>query len=141
MRSQKAQCQAPPDNPETGDTYEYHSRERRSCAGQQNSARSIEHQRVHRRHSSSSSASRYIRVYTSDADSTNPISMEEECEYGGRVLLHAVSRWSRSPGCCGYISWCVFLVSVGFRFFSLSVLRAHTADCKYEATLPHVPLS
>ena len=22
----------------------------------------------------------------------------------GRVSLHAVSRWSRSPGCCGYIS-------------------------------------
>ena len=34
MRSRKAQCQAPPDNPETGDTYEYHGRERRSCAGQ-----------------------------------------------------------------------------------------------------------
>ena len=29
----------------------------------------------------------------------------------GRVSLHAVSRWSRSSGCCGYISWCVFLVS------------------------------
>ena len=34
MRSRKAQCQAPPDKPETGDTDEYHSRERRSCAGQ-----------------------------------------------------------------------------------------------------------
>ena len=37
MRPRKAQCQAPPDNPETGDTY--HSRESRSCAGEQ-----IEHQ-------------------------------------------------------------------------------------------------
>ena len=37
MRSRKAQCQAPPDNPETGDTY--HSRESRSCAGEK-----IEHQ-------------------------------------------------------------------------------------------------
>ena len=37
MRSRKAQCQAPPDNPETGDTY--HSRERTSCAGEK-----IEHQ-------------------------------------------------------------------------------------------------
>ena len=34
-----------------------------------------------------------------------------------RVSLHAVSRWSRSPGCCGYISWCVFLVSGGISFF------------------------
>ena len=59
----------------------------------------------------------------------------------GRVSLHAVSRWSRSPGCCGYISWCVFLVSGGISFFfSFSLLRTHTAYCKYEATLPHVPL-
>ena len=35
----------------------------------------------------------------------------------GRISLHAVSRWSRSPGCCGYISWCVFLVSRGISFF------------------------
>ena len=59
----------------------------------------------------------------------------------GRVSLHAVSRWSRSPGCCGYISWCVILVSGGISFsFSFSLLRTHTAYCKYEATLPHVPL-
>ena len=31
--------------------------------------------------------------------------------------MHAVSRWSRSPGCCGYISWCVFLVFGGIRGF------------------------
>ena len=37
MRSRKAQYQATPDNPETGDTY--HSRESRSCAGEK-----IEHQ-------------------------------------------------------------------------------------------------
>ena len=47
MRSRKAQCQAPPDNPETGDTY--HSRESRSCAGEK-----IEHQNEYKRHSSSS---------------------------------------------------------------------------------------
>ena len=76
MRSRNAQCQAPPDNPETEDTYDYHSRERRSCAGQK-----IEHQNVHRRRSGSS-ASMYIRVYTSEADSTNPGCMEEACEYG-----------------------------------------------------------
>ena len=43
---------------------------------------SIEHKNVHRRRSSSSSASIYIRVYTSEADFTNPVSMEEECENG-----------------------------------------------------------
>ena len=41
--SRKAQCQAPPDNPETGDTY--HSTER-SCAGEK-----IEHQNVYKRNS------------------------------------------------------------------------------------------
>ena len=30
-----------------------------------------------------------------------------------RVSLNAVSRWSRSLGRCGYIWWCVFLVSGG----------------------------
>ena len=45
MRSPKAQCQAPPDNPETGDTYR--SRER-NCTGEK-----IEHQNVYKRHSSS----------------------------------------------------------------------------------------
>ena len=35
-----------------------------------------------------------------------------------------------------WISWCVLSV-VGFRFFSL---RTHTACCKYEAALPHLPL-
>ena len=35
----------------------------------------------------------------------------------GRVSLHAVSRWSRSPGCCGYISWCVFVAFGGISFF------------------------
>ena len=60
----------------------------------------------------------------------------------GRVSLHAVSRWSRSPGCCGYILRCVFLVSGGISiFFSFSLLRTHTVFyCKYEATLPQVPL-
>ena len=34
-----------------------------------------------------------------------------------------------------------FYCLVGFRvFFSFSLLRRHTAYCKYEATLPHVPL-
>ena len=40
MRSRKAQRQTPPDNSETGDICEYHSRER-SCAGEK-----IQHQNV-----------------------------------------------------------------------------------------------
>ena len=45
----------------------------------------------------------------------------------GRVSLHAVSRWSRSPGCCGYISWHVFLVSgrISFFFFVFFTSNAH----------------
>ena len=46
MRSRKAQCQAPQDNPETGDTYHIESR---SCAGEK-----IEHQNEYKRHRSSS---------------------------------------------------------------------------------------
>ena len=67
---------------------------------------SIEHQNVNSRRSSSSSASVYIRVYTSETDFHKP------GIYGGRVRVRATegARWSRSPGCCGYISWCVCLV-------------------------------
>ena len=86
MCSRKDQCQAPPDNPETDDTYEYHSRERRSCAGQK-IVPGIEHQNVHRRRSSSSSASIYIRVYTSEADFHKPEI------YGGRVRVWA-TEWA-----------------------------------------------
>ena len=56
MRSRKAQCQAPPDRPETGNAYMYiysgvyHRRgSGRSCAGEK-----IEHQNEHKRRSSSS---------------------------------------------------------------------------------------
>ena len=60
----------------------------------------------------------------------------------GRVSLHAVSRWSRSPGCCGYNSWCIFLVSGGISFFfSFSLLRTYTAYCKYEASLIYLSTS
>ena len=45
---------------------------------------SIELQNVHRRRSSSSSASKYIRVYTSDADFHKPEI------YGGRVRVWAI---------------------------------------------------
>ena len=56
-----------------------------------------------------------------------------------RVLSRAVSSWSRSPGGCafrGVLGWGGFFSF----FFSFLFLGTHTADCKYEATLPHVPL-
>ena len=115
MRSRKAQRQEPPGNPESGDTYEYHSRERRSCAGQKNS---IERQNVHRQRSSSSSASIYVRVYTSEADFHKPES------YGGRVRVWATewdvfhctaSRGGRGRRAAVDIFRGVCLV--GFRFF------------------------
>ena len=38
-----------------------------------------------------------------------------------------------------WISWCV-LGAAGFRYlFSFFFLRTHTACCKYEAALPHLP--
>ena len=107
----------------------------------------IEHQNVHRRHSSSSSASIYIHK-CADKPGRFPQTRDlwrKSASMGyrmGRVSLHAVSRWSRSLGCYGYISWCVFLVFCGISCFSSSfcLLRTHTAYCKYEATLPHEPL-
>ena len=38
-----------------------------------------------------------------------------------------------------WISWCV-LGAAGFRVFFDFFLRTHTACCKYEAALPHLPL-
>ena len=84
---------------------------------------SIEDQNLHRRRSSSSSASipGIHNVYTCDADFHKTRYLwRKSASMGyrvGRVSLHAVSRWSRSPGCCGYISWCVVLVSGGISFF------------------------
>ena len=72
-----------------------------------------------------------------EADFTNPISMEAG-EYGltrGTCFFRAVSRWSRSPGCCGFsvmvrFGWGDFFPVFFFRFF---FLRTHTTCCKYEA--------
>ena len=68
MLSRKAKRQAPPDNPETGDTYEYHSKDEAVLARNG----SLGHLNVHRRRSSSS-ASIYIRVYTGEADFHRPV--------------------------------------------------------------------
>ena len=76
-------------------------------------------------------------VFFTDCDSctrpisTHPVSMEAG-EYGltlGTCFSRAVSRWSRSPGCCGFrgVFW------VGRIFFVFFFLRTHTACCKYEA--------
>ena len=39
-----------------------------------------------------------------------------------------------------WISWCVSVGRIFFVLFSFFFLRTNTAYCKYEATLPHVPL-
>ena len=65
--------------------------------------------------------------------SANPGSMEAgECV--GRVSLHAVWSWTRSPGCCGFrgVFWVGRIFSCFFSCFFL--FRTHTACCKYEAT-------
>ena len=93
---------------------------------------SIEHQNVHRRRSSSSSA-------------TNPRSMEEECEYGLPSGTCFTARRLEVVAVAGllwiYFVVCFFSVRWDFRFFAcFFFLRTHTAYCKYDATLPHVPL-
>ena len=140
MRSRNAQCQAPPDNPETGDTYVYQQRKTKLRWPES----SIEHQNVHRRRSSSSSsssASIYVRVYTSEADFHKP------GIYGVRVRVWATewdvfhctpSRGGRGRRAAVDIFRDVFF-SVWWDFvlfFSFSSLRMHSAYCKYEATLP-----
>ena len=110
MRSRKAQrCQAPPDNPETGDTD--HSRESRSCAGEK-----IEHQNECKRHSSSSAGTYvYKRGYFPQTRDL----WRKSANMGyrvGRVSSRAVSSWSRSPSDCGFRG--VFWVGrIFFRFF------------------------
>ena len=70
--------------------------------------------------------------------------MEEECEYGLPSGTCFTARRLEVVAVAGllwiYFVVC-FLVSGGISFFfSFSLLRTHTAYCKYEATLPHVPL-
>ena len=63
MRSWKAQCQAPPDSPETGNTYIYHSREgRRSCAGEKESTKT---------NTSDTAAAVRVCMYTREGDVNN----------------------------------------------------------------------
>ena len=147
MRSRKAQCQAPPGNAETGETYEYHSRERRSCAGQK-MVPGIEHQNIHRRRSSSSSASIYI-IYTryvciqARSISPNTGSMEEEYDYGLPSGTCFTPRRLEVVAVAGllwiYLVVCFFECWVGFRggvfvFFTsnahdLLQVRGNLASC------------
>ena len=87
MRARKAQYQAPPDDPETEDIYDYHSREKRSRTGQK-----IEHQNAHK-HRGSRGASNYIRVHTREANFHKP------GMYGGsvRVWANAWDVFRRTP--------------------------------------------
>ena len=79
---------------------------------------SIAHQNVHRRRSSSSSECEYTHtcVYKRSRFPQARDLWRKSASMGyrvRRVSLNAVSRWSRSLGRCGYIWWCVFLVSGG----------------------------
>ena len=70
--------------------------------------------------------------------------MEEECEYGLPSGTCSIARRSEVVAVAGLL-WIYFVVSFfsvwwDIVFFSFSLLRTHTAYCKYEATLRHVPL-
>ena len=57
----------------------------------------------------------------------------------GRVSQHAVSRWSRSPSCCGYMAVCFFSVLWDLVFSVFFTSNAHGL-LQVRGTLPHVPL-
>ena len=140
MRSRKGQCQAPPDNTETGDTYVYNSRERRSCVGQKIVQNTTTYTGV--------AAAAAVRAYTyicmpARPISTNPRFMEEECEYG--LPSACFSRRRFEVAAVAGLLWMYFvecfLVFGGISFlFSFSLLRTCTAYCTYEVTLPDIPV-
>ena len=97
----------------------------------------IEHQNVHRRRSSCSSASIYIRVYTSEADVHKP-GIYEECEYGLTSGTCFIARRLEVVTVAGllwiYFVVCFFSVWWDLVFFFSFLLRSHMVYCKYEAT-------
>ena len=141
MRSRKAHCQAPLDNPGTGDTYEYHSRERRSCGGQK-----IVYST--KTYTGGAAAAAAMRVYTyvciqARPISTNPGSVEEECKYGLpsgtcftarrlEVVVVAELLWiyfvARFFFVCGGIS-CLFFVFFLSNAHGLLQVRGNHASC------------
>ena len=71
--------------------------------------------------------------------------MEEECEHeltsGTCFTARRLEVVAVAMLLLIYFVVCFFQCLVGFRvYFSFSLLRTHTAYCKYEVTLPHVPL-
>ena len=87
-------------------------------------------------------------VFTDCGSCTRPISTNsgsmEACEYGLTRGTCFLARRLEVVAIAGllWISWCIlggadFFVFFYFRFF---FLRTHTAYCKYEAPLPHLPL-
>ena len=83
-----------------------------------------------------------VRVYTyacmqARPISTNPGSMEEECEYGLTSGTCFTARRLEVVSVAGLL-WTYFVFFLVFGgiscFFSFSLLRTHTADSKYDAT-------
>ena len=70
--------------------------------------------------------------------------MEEECEYGLPSGTYFTARRLEVVAVAGLLWICFVVCSLSvlgdFVFFTFSLLRTHTAYCKYESTLPHVPL-
>ena len=68
----------------------------------------------------------------------------EAGEYGLTLGTCFVARRLKVVAVAGllWISWCVLGGADFFSvfFFDFFFLRTHTACCKYEATLPHLPL-
>ena len=69
--------------------------------------------------------------------------MEEEWEYrlpsGACLTARRLEVVAVAELLWTYFVVC-FIIWRDFIFFSFSLLRTHTAYCKYEAILPHVPL-
>ena len=145
----KAQCQASPDNPETGDIYEYHSRERRSCVGH----KIVESTKTYPGCAAAAAEGPVytyaciqanIRVHTSDADFQKP------GIYGGRVPVWATewgvfhcppSRGGRGRrAAVDIFRGVVFSVWWDFVRFFLFFPSNAPGLCRYETTLPHVPV-
>ena len=78
-----------------------------------------------------------------EADFHNPGSMEAG-EYGLTRGTCFVARRLELVAVAGllWLSWCVLGGAdfFGFLFFIFYFVRTHTAWCKYEAALPHLPL-
>ena len=118
MRSRKAQCQAPPDK--TGKP-EIHGQQRKTkLRWPENSTRYRAPKRTQAAQQQQQCEYIHTCVHKRGRFPQTRDLWRKSASMGyrvGRVSLHAVSRWLRSPGCCGYTSWCVFSVWWDFVFF------------------------